>query len=198
MIQRKKILSDEEDAPSTFRYTQKPMNEGYTLKRCEDHSSSGDDDDGEIVEKETANNRSWFPRQEYSEDEDLVSENIDSYIFYWKTIDSFPQILKEIQSEETIEEKPLASQFNAMSLNGDGDGYPNGIETNECENSAEKCCSDEAKDEDGGETNRTTASAIGRPANCQIPRRLPMDPKKKNQLLAALKSIDSNKCTDQE
>lgn len=178
------------------------MNEEYALKTCENHSSSGDDDDGEIVEKEIAHNRSWFPRQEYSEDEDLVSENIASYILSWISIDSFPQILKEIQSEETIEEKPLVSQFNEMSLNGDGDGYPIVIETNDCENSAEKCCSEEANDDvnemAGGETNRTTVSGIGRPANCQIPRRLPMDPKKKNQLLAALKSIDSNKCSDQE
>lgn len=119
-----------------------------------------------------------------------------------QTFDSIPQILKEIQSEEAIEEKPLASQFNEMSLNGDGDGYQNGIDTNECENSGGKCCSDEVKDDEnemvGGETNRTTVSGIGKSTNCQIPRRLPMDPKKKNQLLAALKSIDSNKRTDQE
>lgn len=83
MIQRKKLLPDDEDAPTTFRYIQQPMNEGYAPKVCENHSNSDDDDHGEIVEKGVTNNRSWFPREEYSEDEDLVSaeSNIDSCLF---------------------------------------------------------------------------------------------------------------------
>lgn len=48
MIQRKKNLSDDDDAPTTFTYTQEPMNEGYAAKMCEHHISSGDDGNNEI------------------------------------------------------------------------------------------------------------------------------------------------------
>lgn len=105
------------------------------------------------------------------------------------------QILKKIQSDELIDdEKPLVNYFNEISLKGDGDRFENGIETNECENLELECCIDDAKEEDndndnvGNETNRTNVIAIGK-----IPRRMPMDPKKKTQLLAALKSIDTKK-----
>lgn len=73
---QKKNKSDDEDAPSssTFVYSQKPANEMYaSSKMCESHSSSDDDNDEEFVAKKIAVNRSWFPREDYSEDDDLVS-----------------------------------------------------------------------------------------------------------------------------
>lgn len=74
MIQ-KKNKSDDEDAPSssTFVYSQKPANETYASKMCESHSSSDDDNDEEFDAKKIAVNRSWFPREDYSEDDELVS-----------------------------------------------------------------------------------------------------------------------------
>lgn len=78
MIQRKKLSSDDDDAPATFRYTQKPVSERYASNMCDNHCSSDDEIHDEIVEKDVTNNRTWFPREEYSEDEDLVSEYIGS------------------------------------------------------------------------------------------------------------------------
>lgn len=112
------------------------------------------------------------------------------------------QIIKQIENDEMNEENPLTNHFNEMRLEGNGDGFAKTIAKNECEESSEKCCNGEAKDNEseiaGGDTNRTAASSVSKSMSRQIPRRLPLDPKKKNQLLAALKSIEANKHPDQE
>lgn len=112
------------------------------------------------------------------------------------------QIIKQIESDEIIGENSLTNHFNEMSLEGEGDGFAKTIAKNECEESSVKCCNGEAKDDEceigGGGTNRTAASSRSKSVSRQIPRRLPLDPKKKNQLLAALKSIEANKHPDQD
>lgn len=123
-----------------------------------------------------------------------------------KTKIFFAQVINHIHNDEAIEDKPLTSHFNDMSLKGDGDGQcVIDVETNGCENVGGKCCDEETKDDEAnentgadGETNRIIVSGIGNSMGRRIPRRLPLDSKKKNQLLAALKSIDSNKRVDLE
>lgn len=211
MIQRT-TTSDEEDG-TAMRYGQKPNDDMLATKMCESHSCSDDDNDDHIgggQANNCGNNHSCFPPQEYSEDEDLVSERIFNFLsvkFKTKNLYVTPQIVKEIESDETIGSPPLVEHFNGLSLEGDGNGCVNMslncIEENDDDKLDEKCCNDEANDDEdesaGNETNRTHGSGIaGRPLHRQIPRRLPMDPKKKNQLLAALKSIDSNKRINQD
>lgn len=126
-----------------------------------------------------------------------------------KTKIFFAQVINHIKSDEAIEDKPLVSHFNDMSLKGDGDGQgdqcANCVETNDCGNVVGKCCQEEAKDDEAnenteaeGEISRIIVSGSGNSMGRRIPRRLPIDSKKKNQLLAALKSIDSNKRVDLE
>lgn len=194
----KKSKSDDEEPPTAFKYSKRPANEMYVSQMCGSHSDSDDGDDENEIQKEITNNRNWFSRDEFSEDDDLVNGSFRSVKIFDNKIAklSFLQILKKIQSDELIDdEKSLLNHFNEMSLNGDGDGFENGIETNECEKLEldGTCCIDDAKKEEnknaGGETNRTTDIGI----DSQIPRRMPMDSKKKTQLLAALKSIDTKK-----
>lgn len=83
---QKTYNSDDDDASNTtFRYVRKHSNEMYAAKMYERHSPSCSDDDDkiELIEKEIPNNRSWFPRDDYNdEDDDLVNVTISIQKIY--------------------------------------------------------------------------------------------------------------------
>lgn len=85
---------------------------------------------------------------------------------------------------ENVDEKPLAIEFDQLSLKENGHGPINGAEA--------QCNGNDNENEviENGSA-RTSVSVQSKSADCHIPKRTMLNPKKKTQLLAALKSIET-------
>lgn len=101
-----------------------------------------------------------------------------------KYITELQVVQKIVENVENVDEKPLAIEFDQLSLKENGHGPMNGAEAQS------NGIDDENEIIENG-TARTTASVQSKSADCHIPKRTTLNPKKKTQLLAALKSIET-------